>query len=185
MNGDALTPRLGEVAYSRRRFLTGAGVVAGAVVAGHVVDVWGRPLAAGATTGRASRSAAKGRTVVFVELAGGNDAIDTVWVPGAWEIPIAAKALAATGRYDAIIALGAVMRGATYHFEIVANHSAAGLARIALDTGVVITNGIITVDTMDQALERAGSKAGNKGIDAGLAALETVDLLHRIKQSST
>ncbi len=114
-----------------------------------------------------------------------DDAIDTVWVPGAWEIPIAAKALAATGKYDAIVALGAVMRGATYHFEIVANHSAAGLARIALDTGVVITNGIITVDTMDQALERAGSKAGNKGIDAGLAALETVDLLHRIKQSST
>ena len=112
-----------------------------------------------------------------------DDAIDTVWVPGAWEIPIVAKTLAATGRYDAIIALGAVMRGATYHFEIVANHSAAGLARIALDTGVVITNGIITVDTMDQALERAGSKAGNKGADAGLAALETVDLLHRIKQS--
>jgi len=109
-----------------------------------------------------------------------DDAIDTAWVPGAWEIPITAKALADTGRYDAIIALGAVMRGATYHFEIIANNSAAGLARIALDTGTVITNGILTVDTMDQALERAGSKAGNKGAEAALAALETIDLLHRI-----
>jgi len=112
-----------------------------------------------------------------------DDAIDTAWVPGAWEIPIAAKALADTGRYDAIVALGAVMRGATYHFEIIANNSAAGLARLALDTGIVITNGIITVDTMDQALERAGSKAGNKGADAALAALETVDLLHRIAKT--
>jgi 6,7-dimethyl-8-ribityllumazine synthase len=109
-----------------------------------------------------------------------DDAIDTAWVPGAWEIPIVSKALAETGRYDAIVALGAVMRGATYHFEIVANHSAAGLARVALETGVVVTNGIVTVDTMDQALERAGSKAGNKGADAALAALETVDVLHRI-----
>jgi len=111
-----------------------------------------------------------------------DDAIDTAWVPGAWEIPIAGKALAETGRYDAIVALGAVMRGATYHFEVIANNSAAGLARLALDTGVVVTNGIITVDTMDQALERAGSKAGNKGADAALAALETVDLIHRISK---
>ena len=105
------------------------------------------------------------------------DAIDTVWVPGAWEIPMAAQALAASGRYDAIVALGAVMRGATYHFEVIANQSAAGLTRVAHDTGVVVTNGIITVDTMDQALERAGSKAGNKGADAALAALETVNVL--------
>ena len=111
-----------------------------------------------------------------------DNAIDTIWVPGAWEIPIVAKTLADTGRYDAIIALGAVMRGATYHFEIVANQRAAGLARVALDTGIIVTNGIITVDTMDQALERAGSKAGNKGTDAALAALETVDLLHRINE---
>ena len=106
-----------------------------------------------------------------------DDAIDTVWVPGAWEIPLAAQALAATGRYDAIVGLGAVMRGATYHFEIIAGQSAAGLARVAHDTGVVVTNGIITVDTMDQALERAGSKAGNKGADAALAAIETVNAI--------
>ena len=105
------------------------------------------------------------------------DSIDTVWVPGAWEIPLAAQALAATGRYDAIVALGAVMRGATYHFEVIAGQSAAGLARVAHDTGVVVTNGIITVDTMDQALERAGSKAGNKGADAALAAIETVNVI--------
>lgn len=103
--------------------------------------------------------------------------IDTVWVPGAWEIPVAAQALAATGRYDAIVGLGAVMRGATYHFEVIANHSAAGLARVAHDSGVVVTNGIITVDTMDQALERAGSKAGNKGADAAMAAVETVNVI--------
>lgn len=109
-----------------------------------------------------------------------DDAIDTLWVPGAWEVPVAAKTVAETGRYDAVVALGAVMRGATYHFEIVANHSAAGLARVALDTGVVVTNGIITVDTMDQALERAGSKAGNKGADAALAALETVHVLAQL-----
>jgi len=100
--------------------------------------------------------------------------IDTMWAPGALEVPMAAKALAGTGRYDAIVGLGAVMRGATYHFEVVANQSAAGLTQVALSTGVVVTNGILTVDTMDQALERAGSKAGNKGADAALAALETV-----------
>jgi 6,7-dimethyl-8-ribityllumazine synthase len=105
------------------------------------------------------------------------DAIDTVWVPGALEIPHAAKALALSGRYDAIVALGAVMRGATYHFEVVCNQSAAGLTRVGLDTGVVVTNGILTVDTMEQALERAGSKAGNKGADVALAAIETINAL--------
>lgn len=114
---------------------------------------------------------------------GVNDAdIDTLWVPGALEIPMAAKALAATGRYDAIIGLGAVMRGATYHFEVVANQSASGLTQVALSTGVVVTNGILTVDTMDQALERAGSKAGNKGADAALAALETVTAIRAATQ---
>lgn len=107
-------------------------------------------------------------------------AIDTVWVPGALEIPRVAQALATTGRYDAIVGLGAVMRGDTYHFEIVANQSAAGLTRVGLDSGVVVTNGILTVDTMEQALARAGSKAGNKGADAALAALETVSVIDAI-----
>ena len=100
--------------------------------------------------------------------------VDVHWVPGAWEVPLAAMPLARSGRYDAIVGLGAVMRGATYHFEVISNQSAAGLMRVANDTGVVVTNGIITVDTMDQALERAGSKLGNKGADAALAALATV-----------
>lgn len=108
-----------------------------------------------------------------------DEAIHTVWVPGAWEIPMVAKALATSGAYDAIVGLGAVLRGATYHFEVVANQSASGLANVALETGVVVTNGIITVDTMDQALERAGSKAGNKGAEAALAAVETVDAIRR------
>lgn len=106
-----------------------------------------------------------------------DDAIDTIWVPGAWELPMAAKAAADSDRYDGIIALGAVLRGATYHFEVVANQSAAGIARVGLDTGVMVTNGIITVDTMEQAMERAGSKAGNKGAEAALAALEMANLL--------
>lgn len=114
---------------------------------------------------------------VLVRRGVADESIATFWVPGALEVPIVAKALAETRRYDAIVGLGAVMRGATYHFEVVANQSAAGLARVALDTGVVVTNGILTVDTMDQALERAGSKAGNKGADAALAALETVELV--------
>ena len=111
---------------------------------------------------------------VLVRHGVSDDAVDTVWVPGALEIAPVAGALAATGRYDGIVALGAVMRGETYHFEVVANQSAAGLTRVALDSGVVVTNGILTVDTMDQALARAGSKAGNKGADAALAALETI-----------
>jgi 6,7-dimethyl-8-ribityllumazine synthase len=114
---------------------------------------------------------------VLVRHGVADDAIDTMWVPGAWEIPMAAKAMATTGRYDAVVGLGAVIRGATYHFEVVANQSAAGLARVALDTGVVVTNGIITVDSIEQALERAGSKAGNKGADAAMAALETVAVI--------
>lgn len=121
---------------------------------------------------------------VLVRHGVADDDIDTVWVPGAWEIPTAARAAADTGRYDAIVGLGAVMRGATYHFEVISNQSAAGLARLALDRDVVVTNGIITVDTMDQALERAGSKAGNKGAEAALAALETVDVLARLGNGS-
>lgn len=106
--------------------------------------------------------------------------VTTVWVPGAWELPTVARAFAASGRVDAIIALGAVIRGATYHFEIVANNSASGLARVALDTGVVVTNAVLTVDTMEQAMDRAGGKAGNKGAEAAVAALETLSVLHQI-----
>ncbi len=104
----------------------------------------------------------------------GDDGIESIWVPGAWEIPQVAKAAALSGRFDAVVGLGAVIRGATYHFEIVAGQSAAGLASVAMDTAVVVTNGIITVDTMDQALDRAGGKSGNKGAEAATAALDTL-----------
>jgi 6,7-dimethyl-8-ribityllumazine synthase len=106
--------------------------------------------------------------------------VTTVWVPGAWELPTVARAFAVSGRVDAIIALGAVIRGATYHFEVVANNSASGLARVSLDTGVVVTNAVLTVDTMEQAMDRAGGKAGNKGAEAAVAALETLSVLHQI-----
>ncbi|HAP77880.1 MAG TPA: 6,7-dimethyl-8-ribityllumazine synthase, partial [Acidimicrobiaceae bacterium] len=103
--------------------------------------------------------------------------IDTVWVPGAWEVPVAAAALARHSRYDAIVGIGAVLRGATYHFEVIANQSAAGLAKVAHDHDVVVTNGIITVDTMEQALDRAGGKLGNKGAEAAVAAVDTLTAL--------
>lgn len=106
--------------------------------------------------------------------------IDVAWVPGAWELPVVVRALAETGRYQAVIALGAVIRGATYHFEVVAGQSASGLARVALDTGVPVLDGVLTVDTLEQAVERAGSKAGNKGAEAAASAIEMVNLLRQL-----
>ena len=110
----------------------------------------------------------------------GRDDIDVVWVPGAWELPIAAQRLARSGRYVAVVCLGAVVRGATAHFEHVAGQCAAGLQRVALESDIPVTFGVLTTDTIDQAIERAGTKAGNKGADAALAALETVNLLARL-----
>ena len=108
------------------------------------------------------------------------DAIDVAWVPGAWELGLVVQKLAASGRYDAVIALGAVIRGATYHFDIVAGQSASALNRVALDTGVPVANGVLTVDTIEQAIERAGTKAGNKGIDAAMAALEMASIYQQL-----
>lgn len=101
--------------------------------------------------------------------------ITTVWVPGAWEIPVTAALLAGSDRYDAIVALGAVIRGDTYHFEVVADQSAAGLMRVATDTRTPVGNGIITVDNLQQAMDRAGGSAGNKGAEAALAVVETLN----------
>ncbi len=106
--------------------------------------------------------------------------IETFWVPGAWEIPQVARAAARSGRFDAVVGLGAVIRGATYHFEIVASQSAAGLATVAMESGVVVTNGIITVENMEQALDRAGGKSGNKGAEAAAAALETLTVIANV-----
>ena len=110
----------------------------------------------------------------------GEKQIEIVRVPGAFDIPIVARKLALSRRYEAIIALGAVIRGQTPHFDFVAGECASGLARIALETGVPIAFGVLTTDTMEQALDRAGGKAGNKGADAALAAIEMANLLRRL-----
>ncbi len=106
--------------------------------------------------------------------------IEIVRVPGAFDIPIVARRLAMSHRYEAIIALGAVVRGQTPHFDYVAGECASGLARIALETGVPIAFGVLTTDTMEQAVDRAGGKAGNKGADAAMAAIEMANLLRRL-----
>jgi len=106
--------------------------------------------------------------------------ITVVRVPGAFEIPVTVQKLAQTDNYDAIIALGAVIRGATPHFDIVANESAKGLSAIALDHGMPIINGILTTDNIEQTIERAGTKAGNKGSEAAAAAIEMVNVFNQL-----
>lgn len=106
-----------------------------------------------------------------------DDQITLARVPGAFEIPLAASALAKSGKYDAVICLGAVIRGATAHFDYVAGPMASGLASLAVDTGVPVLFGVLTTDTIEQALERAGTKAGNKGADVAAAAIEMANLL--------
>ena len=105
------------------------------------------------------------------------DRIDIAWAPGAFELPMVAKRLAQSSGYDAVIALGAVIRGATGHYDFVAGQCAAGLQQVQLGTGVPVIFGVLTTDTIEQAVERAGTKAGNKGFDAAVAAIETANLL--------
>lgn len=107
--------------------------------------------------------------------------IDLFWVPGAWEQPVAAKEIALLGKYDAIITLGAVIRGDTTHHEYVAGEAAKGLAHVGLEYRVPVSFGILTCENLEQALIRAGSKSGNKGADAALAALETAKLMKEIR----
>jgi 6,7-dimethyl-8-ribityllumazine synthase len=107
--------------------------------------------------------------------------IDVAWAPGSFEIPLVAKKLAETKKYDAIICLGAVIRGATPHFEYVANEVSKGIAKVGLDSGIPIAYGIITADNLEQAIERAGTKAGNRGFDAATNAIEMANLLKGIK----
>ena len=106
--------------------------------------------------------------------------VTEAWCPGAFEIPLVAHRLAASGEFDAVITLGAVIRGATGHYEVVANNAAAGVARAALDTGVPVVFGVLTVDTIEQAIERAGTKAGNNGFAAAVTAIEMADLLRQL-----
>lgn len=106
--------------------------------------------------------------------------LDVAWVPGAFEIPLVAKRLAQTGEYSGIICLGAVIRGATPHFDYVAAEVSKGIAHVGLDTGVPVIFGVITADNLEQAIERAGTKSGNKGFDAATSAIEMANLLRRI-----
>ena len=106
--------------------------------------------------------------------------VDVVWVPGSFEIPVTAQKLAETGKYDAVVCLGAVVRGQTPHFDYVAGQAARGVAQVSQQTGVPTIFGVITTDTLEQAIERAGTKAGNKGADAAAAAIEMANLFGKI-----
>lgn len=108
--------------------------------------------------------------------------IDVMWCPGAFEIPLVARKAAESKVYDAVICLGAVIRGATPHFDFVAGENASGISRISVDTGIPAIYGVITSDTIEQAIERAGTKAGNKGVDAAMSAIEMVNLLAAMKR---
>lgn len=107
--------------------------------------------------------------------------ITVVWVPGAYELPITARALAKSGKHDAVIALGTVIRGGTAHFEYVAGEASSGLGNVALDTDIPVAFGVLTTESIEQAIERAGTKAGNKGAEAALTALEMINVLKAIK----
>ena len=102
--------------------------------------------------------------------------IEVAWVPGAFEIPLIAKKMADSGRYDAVVCLGAVIRGATPHFDMVANEATKGIAKVGLDSNIPVIFGVLTTDSIEQAVERAGTKAGNKGFDAMTTAIEMVNL---------
>ncbi len=107
------------------------------------------------------------------------DNVEIAWVPGAFEMPLVAQKMTSRG-YDAVICLGAVIRGATPHFEYVSAEVTKGIAQVGLNTGVPVVYGVITADTIEQAIERAGTKAGNKGVDAALTAIEMVNLLRQL-----
>jgi 6,7-dimethyl-8-ribityllumazine synthase len=109
-----------------------------------------------------------------------DEKIDVVWVPGSWEIPVAAKKLAQSGRYQALIALGAIIRGDTPHFEYIANQASAGLSQVSLETGVPIAFGVLTTNNLEQALDRVGGKSGHKGAEAASAAVEMATVLGRL-----
>jgi 6,7-dimethyl-8-ribityllumazine synthase len=149
--------------------LNGAGVRVG-IVCGRFNDLITERLLAGALDGLRRHGADPADATV-------------VWAPGAFELPLLARQLAAGGEVDAVIALGAVIRGATGHYEHVAGQCSAGLQRAQLDTGVPVIFGVLTTDTIEQAIERAGTKAGNKGFEAAATAIEMADLLKQLKPS--
>jgi 6,7-dimethyl-8-ribityllumazine synthase len=121
-----------------------------------------------------------------IRRSGGDvDGLTIVRVPGAWEMPVVTRELAAAGRFDAVICLGAVIRGATPHFDYVAGNAASGLASISAETGVPVAFGVLTTNTVEEAVDRAGAKAGNKGSDAALTAIEMANLLRDLRTSGS
>jgi 6,7-dimethyl-8-ribityllumazine synthase len=138
-----------------------------AVVCSRFNDTITRRLLDGALDALARHGAAEG-------------AVDVAWCPGAFEIPVVARAMAERGRYDAVICLGAVIRGATGHYDHVAGGVTSGIQQVAAATGVPVLFGVLTVDTIEQAVERSGTKAGNKGAEAAAGAVEMVNLLRRL-----
>ena len=109
--------------------------------------------------------------------------IYVAWVPGAFEIPLIASKMAKSGKYDVVICLGAVIRGSTSHYDYVCNEVSKGIASISLETGIPVMFGVLTTDNIEQAIERAGTKAGNKGYDCAVGAIEMVNLIHEIERS--
>ncbi|MCJ7604033.1 MAG: 6,7-dimethyl-8-ribityllumazine synthase [Desulfobulbaceae bacterium] len=122
----------------------------------------------------------EGALDTLLRFGAADDDIEVARVPGAFEIPLVAQKMAKSGRYDAVICLGAVIRGATPHFDFVANEAAKGIAQASMESGVPIIFGVLTTDTIEQAIERAGSKAGNKGSECAAAAIEMVNLLKNL-----
>lgn len=111
--------------------------------------------------------------------------IDVAWTPGSFEVPLIAQKMAKNGGYDAVICLGVIIRGGTPHFEYVASELSKGIARVALDSGIPVINGVITAENLEQAIERAGTKMGNKGFDAAVAAIEMANLVKSFKPKQT
>jgi 6,7-dimethyl-8-ribityllumazine synthase len=127
-----------------------------------------------------SRRLVEGALDCIVRHGGDEDAVEVFWVHGAFELPFMAKRLAGSGRWDAVLCLGAVVRGETPHFDYIAGEAARGIGRVGLETGVPVIFGVITSDTMEQAMERAGAKGGNKGWDAALSAIDMINMLKKI-----
>lgn len=146
--------------------LDGAGMRV-AIVAGRFNDLIVERLVDGATEALTTHGVAAGD-------------LTTVWVPGAWELPVVAQRLASSGKFDAVVALGAVIKGSTDHYTHVAGQCAAGLMRVQLESRLPVSFGVLTTETIEQCIERAGTKAGNKGVEAAMAALEAALVLRSI-----
>ncbi len=127
-----------------------------------------------------SKKLLEGALDAFARHGVSEESIDIAWVPGSFEIPLVAKKMAISQKYDAIVCLGAIIRGATPHFDYVAAECSKGIAQVMLETQIPISFGVLTTDTIEQAIERAGTKAGNKGFEAAMAALEMANLLKKL-----